>query len=149
MRDCLASEVQFRPLIQHQYYCKRKYQRLNLCHWRLRSLWSLVVTHNLFGFLGILGHNLNCTNSVLILIGKDNRKLLLCLPMAKTNFNKVEEEVTCPKDNRTFLYFKNCKAVRHSEFLNQTDIHPQYLGVTGIELPITFAVWKMSVGKRS
>lgn len=61
----------------------------------------------------------------------------------------MEDEIARSKDHRTFLSFKNRKAGRHRGFLNQTDIHPQYLGVTGIELPVMFAVWKIPIKERS
>lgn len=69
--------------------------------------------------------------------------------MAETHFKKGEDEITCPKDHRPSLYFESYKAVRHREFLNQTDIHPQNLGATGIELSVMFAVWKIPIKKRS
>lgn len=73
------------------------------------------------------------------------RKFLLCLPRAEINFSKVEDEIAHPKDHRTFSSFKNCKAVRHRGFLNQTAIHPLYLGVTGVGLSVLFAVWKIAI----
>jgi len=48
------------------------------------------------------------------------------------NFKNWRLKLHAPKSIEFVLYFKNCKAVRHREFLHQIDNHPQYLAVTGI-----------------
>lgn len=69
--------------------------------------------------------------------------------MVENNFKNWRLKLHAPKTIEFVLYFKNGEAVRHRKFLPQTDNHPQYLGVTGIELSVMFAVWKISIKKRA
>lgn len=69
--------------------------------------------------------------------------------MVEIIFKNWRLKLHAPKTTEFLLYFKNGEAVRHREFLHQTDNRPQYLGVTGIELAVMFAAWKISIKKRA